>query len=422
LPALTATTVATAAKKPIAKSKFDDDDFLNDGASKTSDSAIGWWSSELEQNAVMKFAFNALAVARQFLARASLTEAVLFEFVAARTQSGIEFSQRASGIDECTALFWSHQFEGASQAAIDELSKSINALRSKYQLANESESSVAGLMSSAAGPLLSWSSHALLVDSKSHMETDGTVAGGALTVSTQNVLNVISYMLGHPFATAANRAQVSSVVRRLSDSQQARDGLPAAWSMWRSRAQASIAVAERLVIDSLLRPIELQTPLRRLPVAANWVASASDAKNSQQHSLPAFTPSPSDVITQVGERLFALVAVLEPFTVAAFDDSDEQSEKIEEVDSDLAAMLHKVHSEPQSVAPENVSFWLQRVSSVVIDVILEQVDASSPLFSAAGRRQASADLAYLVNVLSALDVSEDVRNRVQARSAALTSA
>lgn len=93
------------------------------------------------------------------------------------------------------------------------------------------------------------------------------------------------------------------------------------------------------------------------------------------------------------------------------DDGDDAA--ADQTESDIA-IINNPTSSSSSSSSVNVPVWLSRVALAVAHRVLDQLDAafgapsstsvSITAFGVAGRRQASADLTYLANVLSALDV------------------
>ena len=136
--------------------------------------------------------------------------------------------------------------------------------------------------------------------------------------------------------------------------------------------------AQRLVYDTLLRPLEAQ--LSTLPsLPGVWDApSAADKADGNAPSIPMFSVAPSSVITAIGEYLLDLTNSLDEFS------SDE-------------AMAFRVDALPH-VAPsagdgegEVIARWVQAVAQGLLEMYVASVLKIRKL-SEAGRNQLSADL------------------------------
>ena len=235
------------------------------------------------------------------------------------------------------------------------------------------------------------------------------------------------------------------------------------------------ALIDTFLVDALVAPFERLTPLRTLPATAQWVtAPASEGVDPKAAGAAyAFAAPPSDGMTQIGERLFALVAVLEPFmqpstgtarrgavSMNALDEGDDDGQPLAaaaEVQAAAAATQdgdgvcdtadalddtsdeavwarwyaasssssmgdagtdNDTGSVPWGLdGHEDVTGWLSRVCQVVVGRVCAHVEATFPPTLAAvvptpptaGRRQCVADVTYLVNVVTALGLSPPAR-------------
>jgi len=147
----------------------------------------------------------------------------------------------------------------------------------------------------------------------------------------------------------------------------------------RQEANAVLLLGESLVFQAMMQPINAQ--LRNLHTWGVWREKADDAKTL---ALPLFTVQPSDYVTRIGEHMLSLVQQLEPHM--ADDDPASPSSAKEE---------GGMHNEPL--------YWLDKVANKVLDTLTADIEKIDD-FSDKGKRQMSADVSYLLNVMKALDV------------------
>lgn len=130
----------------------------------------------------------------------------------------------------------------------------------------------------------------------------------------------------------------------------------------------------------------LRSRLDIVSAASEWGAAGADT----------FSLSPMPYITSIGEQLLTLPQQLEPFV--ANDESDPLLVALQ------AGPLPNALSLPPNFDGSTVDHWLDSVGKQIALLYLDEI-FKIPQLSTKGCAQLSADIEYLCNVMSALDVA-----------------
>ncbi len=153
---------------------------------------------------------------------------------------------------------------------------------------------------------------------------------------------------------------------------------------------------EGLVVSGMMSPVRAQ--LKGLEEWGVWVEEPEETAVA----LPTFSMQPSDYITRIGEHMLTLVHQLEDASGCggeAGDDTDGKSDG--KTDGGDGSRQGGAQS-----APNNPMRWIAIVASKTLQVLQQRV-RSIGRFSPKGKAQMEADVKYLNNVVSVLDVDVD---------------
>lgn len=145
----------------------------------------------------------------------------------------------------------------------------------------------------------------------------------------------------------------------------------------------------------------------QLPLWNQTPESLMEFSQSLTGESPTFNPAPAGYITAIGDQLLTLPQVLEPFT--SRDSKALQRSfsglKIQYPHSDTAVSLVPTYMKMDSESEKDMTdHWIAMLSTCVQELFIQAIISLSSL-SHLGDQQLCADIAYLCDILSALDLT-----------------
>ena len=172
--------------------------------------------------------------------------------------------------------------------------------------------------------------------------------------------------------------------------------------------------AQRLALDALTQPIARglaavgdDKALRDVWRGAGGAGGAGAHLSPEQEAdeeevraaLLAFTPSPQDYVTRLGEQLLALPQQLEPHAAAGSDTLTLLHPSLRPPDGNAAGGGAAASPSSSPAAEEGAIGWLHAVAHVTVSRLFDAVGKIAA-FSPLGAKQLAADVSYLSNILS----------------------
>jgi len=208
------------------------------------------------------------------------------------------------------------------------------------------------------------------------------VAEGVQCESRAFVLNaLLKYHRAHHATGKATKYEDLYQVLSLTSLSDESSGSPVSLLKTRSGSEKFKTEVHALLVQTLSK--NAVKHMHGLRYRDTW--RKEDEKQVFGLKLPSFNTQPSEYIRQVGEHLLTLIQHLEPY-VASQEESNGAGD-----DEEMAEL--------------DASHWIMQVAHSTVGTFVDEIRAI-PELSSAGAKQLMADIDYIKNILSVLDLEE----------------